>query len=554
MDMLAAALWYQKKGFSVIPAKKDKRPFVKWEQYQKEPAEEVQVREWWGKWPNANIAIITGMKSNLTVIDADSEAGKNAVEDFLSDSFMAPVVKTPKGWHYYFKYVDGVSNGVRVLTDCDIRSEGGYVIAPPSDNGNQTQYAWVDGLSIKDSVPPQMPSFLSDLIANASSNERNKTDSNSFSIGPFCEQHEVTQSNISNILTKGRRDNDLFRVANCLIKGGMPKNEVSMYLNYIAKCCDPPFDEKEAELKVHSALKRNEKKSSISTQDIREWVSATTGNFIVTNLYNELHLQHKGEKSKARVILSRLVADGMIEKTGKHNGTYRRVENDAPKIDILNAKAEYLNIKYPLDIHEHFKTMQKNVIIIAGTQDVGKTAFLLNIVKMNMNRDMQIRYCSSEMGPSELRSRLELFQPEVPVSAWCNVDFRERSSNFQDMILPDGINVIDYLEISDAFYKVGDLIKEIFDRLGKGIAIVALQKAFKSDLGRGGEFSLEKPRLYVTLTANPPEGNIARIAKCKNWANPDSNPNNKECVFKIIQGSKIRMQIGWGYPIGKGKK
>ena len=39
--MIESALWYRRKGFSVIPCKKDKRPLIKWEPYQlTKPTEE----------------------------------------------------------------------------------------------------------------------------------------------------------------------------------------------------------------------------------------------------------------------------------------------------------------------------------------------------------------------------------------------------------------------------------------------------------------------------------------------------------------------------------
>lgn len=545
--MLSAALWYEKNGYSVIPAKKDKKPFIKWQPFQESPADAVQIREWWQKWPNANIAIVTGKKSNLTVVDVDSEKGRDAINEFLPDSLQIPTAKTPKGWHYYFKYVKGSGNGVRFLHDCDVRSEGGYVIAPPSSNGHEKAYNWLDGLKISEVAPEVMPEFLAITLEQATfSANKNaldplvyaQTDCNTV-------QHE---GNNCNIFTKGRRDNDLFRVGNCLIKGGMPEKEAVMYLEYLAKTCSPAFTEKEAAEKINSALKRQTDRDKISTREIREWVSVTSGNFSVTNLYHSATIVTKEAKAKARVILGRLVNEGVIERVGKNDGWFRKVETEIAKIDILNTDASYVKLKLPLDLHEFYRPMQKNIIIIAGTQDVGKTAFMLNVAKLNMNRGMDIRYCTSEMGGSELRSRLELFEPDVPLTDWVNVDFRETATNFQDMVLPDGINIIDYLEISDSFYQIGGFLADIYKKLDKGIAIIALQKDFKSDLGRGGSFSVEKPRLYVSLTANPPEGNIAKIVKCKNWARQDVNPNHRECVFNVIQGCKIRSLIGWALP------
>ena len=69
---LEAAVKYQQAGFSVIPVKPNKKPFIKWEKYQHKRATEKQIREWWKRWPDANPAIVTGEISGVDVGDVDS--------------------------------------------------------------------------------------------------------------------------------------------------------------------------------------------------------------------------------------------------------------------------------------------------------------------------------------------------------------------------------------------------------------------------------------------------------------------------------------------------
>jgi hypothetical protein len=64
---------------------------------------EQEVTDWFDRWPNANIAIITGKISNLVVFDLDSEHAVQYAEDEggFPDTLK---VKTGKGYHYYMKH------------------------------------------------------------------------------------------------------------------------------------------------------------------------------------------------------------------------------------------------------------------------------------------------------------------------------------------------------------------------------------------------------------------------------------------------------------------
>ena len=102
---------------------------------------------------------------------------------------------------------------------------------------------------------------------------------------------------------------------------------------------------------------------------------------------------------------------------------------------------------------------------------------------------------------------------------WKAIDFREKSSNFSDIIKPDGLNIVDFYEISDKFWLIADDLKRIYDKLNKGIAIVCLQKSPEKSEGRGGDFGLEKPRLYLNVDSHPPDGAVLTISKSKGMGN-----------------------------------
>lgn len=271
-------------------------------------------------------------------------------------------------------------------------------------------------------------------------------------------------------------------------------------------------------------------------ESVRNFVLSTTGNFMLTDVYNSQQLSTRSDKQNVSMIMKRLVEQGVIEKYGKKHGCYRVVDNTAEEIDFCQADDNVLDIRYPFEIEKFVHTYPKSISIIAGSSNSGKTAFLLNVVKLNMDRH-RIHYFSSEMGGNELKSRLKKF--DVPLQEWKKANWRERASDFADVIQPDDINIIDFLELHTDFFLVGGMIKEIFDKLNNGIAIIAIQKNAGNDHGLGGARSLEKARLYLAM-----DSGTVKIVKGKNWANEMVNPNGMMNDFKLVQGCKF-ISAGW---------
>ena len=110
--------------------------------------DERTVREWWVRWPQANVGIATGRASGLVVLDVDRARGGQASLELLRaecpDLQKAPTVETGGGGiHLYFAHADGhIPNKVDFLPGLDIRGDGGYVVAPPSRHKSGRTYQW----------------------------------------------------------------------------------------------------------------------------------------------------------------------------------------------------------------------------------------------------------------------------------------------------------------------------------------------------------------------------------------------------------------------------
>src|SRR3990170_1650283 len=162
----SALIYLQKYNFSVIPVRPDKKPYVKWEEFQSRKSSEDEIIQWWNKWPNAMIGIVTGEISNLFVIDIDTKQGQENIESFLPDTLITPTCRSPRGGtHIYFKNPnEKLTVGAGVIPGTDFRGNGGYITAPPSSNGTGRSYEWLQGLSISDvplaNVPAQYLLFI----------------------------------------------------------------------------------------------------------------------------------------------------------------------------------------------------------------------------------------------------------------------------------------------------------------------------------------------------------------------------------------------------------
>ncbi len=135
MSKYGQAFKYHTLGYSVMPLRADKRPSLKsWVELQTTPWTDEKVMEYWEKHKDANVGILTGKISGITVIDIDTSGSTNPVPlDTFPQTY---TVKTPSGgYHLYYQYTDAIRQTAKSFPqfpNVDIRNDGGYVVAPPS--------------------------------------------------------------------------------------------------------------------------------------------------------------------------------------------------------------------------------------------------------------------------------------------------------------------------------------------------------------------------------------------------------------------------------------
>jgi hypothetical protein len=275
--------------------------------------------------------------------------------------------------------------------------------------------------------------------------------------------------------------------------------------------------------------------------------------------------ENRNKYANFRKAVQKCVELGLLARARKERGFYRKTLRAFKEMDIEGAIAEEFPVVLPLGLHKLVEINPKEIILVAGETNAGKTAFIFNVMWGNINHlsslgklrsknvedpeKIGLRYFSSEMGPSVVKKKLLDFGPAYPLTTFIqSVVSISCNCGFQDILDPDGINCIDYLEPPNGdYYLMAPTITEIFAKLGKGIAVIAIQKRMGTDIGRGGEGTLEKPRLALALSYNRERGYFtAKITKAK-IPRDGIGLDGKEIDFVLEKGVRIIQISDWGY-------
>jgi hypothetical protein len=167
--LLEAALAYADMGWPVLPlVRREKRPLTK-RGLLDASVEPAVIRDWWDRWPMANIGLRTGVQ--FDVLDIDGEVGRASLEAKAGPetAHSGPVSRTGRGEHWLF-LPSGTANRAGLLPKLDWRGTNGYIVAPPSIHPDGHRYEWAN-----DHGPliqlPVVPDWLAPLLVEYKQNQ-----------------------------------------------------------------------------------------------------------------------------------------------------------------------------------------------------------------------------------------------------------------------------------------------------------------------------------------------------------------------------------------------
>ena len=252
------AIEYASKGMAVFPLKpKEKKPLTA-HGVKDATTDFDQITKWWKKNPNANIGIACGQISGgLLVIDLDERAngvsGFDSLHEWESEHGQLPetarTITGKGGSHILFRVPHKESNRVDLLDGVDVRSDGGYIVAPPSIHPNGNTYEW-------EYDPEEYP------IADA-----DETVLELLSVGKKVV--EVAKFTSPDKIPDGKRNDTIYKLACSLQSRGLGDSAI------LAACraeneakCSPPLSDEEVGKIVESALHHDKGNKAIPSSAV----------------------------------------------------------------------------------------------------------------------------------------------------------------------------------------------------------------------------------------------------------------------------------------------
>jgi len=251
-DIRSAAKKYLAQGFSPIPSE-GKKPLVKWEEWQKRRPTEKEIDLWWETWPTANVGVITGSISGITVIDIDGEKGNESLRSFGIALPPTRIVQTPHGWHMWYQYDPSYPTKAGVLPGVDIRNEGGFIVAPPSSIGGAEYSVQIDVEIAK--IPP-----FSELFKNGNGSGRKEMPKDPSWVVGLLKEGAPEHS----------RNAQATRLAGYLRNKNLGIEEAMEIMRVYAARCSPPMEDQELRTTLESVYRYAIDFASAKVADIPE--------------------------------------------------------------------------------------------------------------------------------------------------------------------------------------------------------------------------------------------------------------------------------------------
>ncbi|KKN16810.1 hypothetical protein LCGC14_0971950, partial [marine sediment metagenome] len=270
------------------------------------------------------------------------------------------------------------------------------------------------------------------------------------------------------------------------------------------------------------------------------WLPYTEGkSFEVRDVTSEFNVGSAEGKHNVRQALSNLKREGVLS---GDRGRYRYINRELEPLNWVEADTnEILDIKWPygwgdstsFGFDDNLTLFPNSIVVVSGPTNIGKSGLALNVVALNCD-SWECRYLTNEMGAEELKDRLSNFEEHYALTdefGSSKFEAAVRYDNYEDVILPKGLTVIDYLDPGENAYMVGQQVDAIRRRLNGGVVFIVMQKKMGSEYAIGGQYSEHRARIVLHIDRDKNGQDFLLVKKAKKCRK--ENLNGKKFTFSL---------------------
>ena len=575
---------YLSEGLSFIPIPfKSKVPAIEWKQFQTTRPTESQVKSWFNG-HDTNIAVICGQVSGgLVVLDFDTKEGFDkfylvAIEKIGLDLLdFTRVSRTARGYHVWVKVTEPVKN--QKYPALDVKSDGGYIIAPPSVHPDGPTYELMNP-----DVSINTIRSLSDIGIDVTT--RQPIDIRSKQMSPGSELLRDEQ------IPQGNRNQTLASLGGGMRRKGMSQVAIEAALQVENReRCQPPLPEEEVvkiakSVATYLPVPSNGLliKNNIQTGGVALYENSFAGGQVSGQVVDKLENGERGygdlaapfdqylsdnpephyKREVAEIIGTTYKDPAFIKlvQRRKRDGQIRIISggdkiqwiNKAWQNSIIQLDAvatAFTNLVLPFGAEKYIAIPEHSQIVTAGDIGSGKTHWGYLLAELNVGK-MPIRHFFNEIGASKAKRNLEDFPNLLRHYGhdYFLIDLDKDGLDVAENLDPNGLNIYDYMHLTSSkewFLVLQQELTRLSQGLEKGVICVMLQKKQGAKQAMGGDVTRMQCEVYFTLNIEHNQNDFKEcrvdVDKAKDWLT-NTNPETLCCRYKTAPKYGKLLNIG----------
>jgi len=251
--------------------------------------------------------------------------------------------------------------------------------------------------------------------------------------------------------------------------------------------------------------------AEITTGEIRDFLDKIQGQEIsLSDLRAEFHILPETKSfDGVRNIMHQLAKQNIVKPVGRRQGIFKVVKEvkPVPLFSIVREKIPPFPLIFPryddtdieMDFSEYIVVREGDLITLAGRKNKSKTLMCINFAAVNVDKRPIL------MGNEYTKLVNDIYVPDqrflnrlqnIDNVEWVDEDGNDKvtllpvKGDYAEHIVPNRLNIIDWINLdANQLYDISKVMEDIKSNLGRGVAIVALQKGKGAEDGRGGQFT-----------------------------------------------------------------